>query len=386
MATPYDGKILVVNWKARTTPGETPAECAQLIRAKMPNVAGIMLKTSNGTRWQGELNDYGAQAITGPDSIAAWVEAFEAEGLEVHVWGVPRAQRRPGGEPDLQGEAEKFIQAAQVPGVKSLLLDVEHGRYYWLGAPAEARSLMALIRQGLPAETHIALVLDGRRNRPFDVYVDPWIPQANSLHPMIYPIMFGRHKSIDEHIDAAFDLLEPYGLPIVPMLQSVAEMGGRPTPKEIVQQGDAAFERGAAGISFFRLGIDEWGEDGKPYMGELESLAVAQIKPPVAASLANYSWHEVIQASAAVAGQNSQDWKQWFAQAGVWQAFNDFLQKAKYNGPDLVDWPLSKASRDQLIAKLGGETQGGETSAGDSTAGDEPGSTQGDEKPAGLGN
>jgi hypothetical protein len=359
MSTPFDGKILLVNWKARNTPGVSIDDCARLIIEEMPNVAGIMLKCSNGARWQGELNDFGPQAVTGVDRIGDWVETFSGHGLEVHTWGVPRAKRQTGQAPDLAGEAEKFILAGRVEGVKSVSLDVEHGRFYWQGTAGEATELMTLIRQGLPPPLHVAMILDGRRNRPFQRYVDPWLPFVDSLHPMVYPIMFGRHKSIEEHLDSTFNLLEPYGKPLVPMLQSVAEMGGRPTPEEIITQGEASFARGAAGISFFRLGTDTWSGDGLPFMGQPEYDAVAQIQLPETTTLTDHSWYDVIRATDGVAGRNDADWRAWFAGAGVWSAFSQFLKENGYSGPLLEDWPLPDDIREQLLAWLEEQPAGG---------------------------
>jgi hypothetical protein len=359
MRTPFDGKILLVNWKARNTPGVSIDDCARLITEEMPNVAGIMLKCSNGALWQGELNDFGPQAVTGVDRIGDWVETFAGHGLEVHTWGVPRAKRQIGQAPDLAGEAEKIILAGQVEGVKSVSLDVEHGRFYWLGTASEATELMTLIRQGLPPPMHVAMILDGRPNRPFQQYVDPWLPFVDSLHPMVYPIMFGRHKTIEEHLDLTFNLLEPYGKPLVPMLQSVAEIGGRPTSEEIVTQGEASFAKGAAGISFFRLGSDAWSGDGLPFMGQPEYGAVAQIRLPETTTLADYSWYDVIRATDGIARDSDGDWRAWFAQAGVWSAFSQFLKDNGYNGPPLGDWPLADDTREHLLIWLDEQSDGG---------------------------
>ena len=165
MTTPYDGRILLVNWVPSTTPGTTIADLAELLCAKARNVAGVMLKTSNGVSWQGHLGsaDPSPQAVTGVTRIRQWVDEFARYDLEVHVWGVPRAKRPPGASesPDIDKEAEKFILAASVPGIKSLLLDVEHGPYYWLGTPDEVRRLMSRVRTGVPDGVHIAMILDG---------------------------------------------------------------------------------------------------------------------------------------------------------------------------------------------------------------------------------
>ncbi|MFO7679285.1 MAG: hypothetical protein R6X34_04485 [Chloroflexota bacterium] len=279
MSTPYDGKILLVNWKAQNTPGNTIADLAQIIRQKMPNVSGLILKTSNGVSWQGHLSDEGAQAVTGVQRIQEWVDEFDKHGLEIHVWGVPRAKRAAGAakSTDLPKEADKFISAAMVPGVKSLLLDVEHGEFYWQGNTAEVKELMQQIRAGVGQETHIGLILDPRRNRPFEFWVDPWIPFIDSLHPMVYPILFGRFQTIEKHMADAFQNLGTYNRAIVPMLQAFGEFGDRPAPEEVTQQGNIAWTMGAAGISYYRLSSDNWSHDKKPHMGEPEYQAIAAV-------------------------------------------------------------------------------------------------------------
>src|SRR5258708_40377456 len=111
MTARYDNKILLVNWRGAAAPGATPGDLDGLIRAKMPNVAGVMLKISNGTHWQGE-GDPDPKAITAVANILAWAAAFAAHNLDLHVWGVPRARRPGGAAPDLDGGAGKFIAAA----------------------------------------------------------------------------------------------------------------------------------------------------------------------------------------------------------------------------------------------------------------------------------
>ena len=98
-------------------------------------------------------------------------------------------------------EADKFVRAATVPGVKSLLLDVEHSEFYWQGDTAEVKDFMQKIRAEVHSDTHIGLIIDPRRNRPFNFWIDPWIPFIDSLHPMEYPIMFGRFQSIEKHME-----------------------------------------------------------------------------------------------------------------------------------------------------------------------------------------
>ncbi|MBM4424654.1 MAG: hypothetical protein FJ030_14915 [Chloroflexi bacterium] len=258
MPTPYDGKILLVQVKGQFLARKSIGDVSRMIVDNMPNVDGVFLQTSQGKEWQGKF-DNDAKEINGPGEIGQWVSAMASRGLDTHVWGIPHGL-------NVADEAQRFIDAAKTPGVKSLGLDVEHGANYYRGAADGARQMMQLIRDALGWDFHIALILDARRNRPFNVYVDPCLPFVNSLHPMVYPKDFG--KPAREALDAAFGLLEPYGKPIVPMLQSYNGIA----PADITVQGDYAFQKGAAGISYFCL--------GDKHMNAPEFEAVAAVQSP----------------------------------------------------------------------------------------------------------
>jgi uncharacterized protein YvpB len=340
-----------------TTPGDSIADLAKLIKDKVPNVAGVMLKTSNGVSWQGHLSDGGPLAVTGVRRIEEWVVEFENHGLEVHAWGIPQAKRPDGADrsPNIEKEAAKFIHTANVPGVKSILLDVEHGAGYWQGSSEEVVELMTRIRAGVSDEMHIGMILDGRRNRPFSFWVDPWIPFVDSLHPMVYPILFGTFKTIDQHLDDAFRNLGAYDKPIVPMLQAFGEFERRPKAEEIIQQGDAAWVKGAAGMSFFRLGSDLWQRDGLPQMGDPEYAAIASIAVPGAPGVPaapTYTWQDVINASLTAAIRKDASWDQWWTEAGLWAVFDNSLRDSPYSGPPVEHWPIALNIRQAILELL----------------------------------
>jgi uncharacterized protein YvpB len=336
-----------------TTPGDSIAALGALMRDRVPNVAGIMLKAINGVSWQGHLSDGGPLAVTGPQRIGEWVEAFAAQGLEVHCWGIPQAKRpdEAAVSPNIAKEAEKYIKVASVPGVKSILLDVEHGRAYWQGSVDEVVALMTLIRGSVPAGTHIGLILDGRQNRPFSFWVDPWIPFVDSLHPMVYPILFGPFQTISQHLDDAFRNLGHYNKPIVPMLQAFAESGARPTPEEITRQGNLAWAKGAAGMTFFRLGSDAWSGDHQPQMGDREYAAIAAIPMP-GAPPPTFTWQDAINASVTTAIRAGASWEDWWTVAGVWSTFNNAPRSSPYAGPPIEHWPIDESLRQQILELL----------------------------------
>jgi hypothetical protein len=261
MPTPYDGKIYLVQVKGSFLARKSLGDVSRLIIDTMPNADGVFLQVAQGKEWQSKF-DNDAKAVSGSASIAQWVSALDSRGLETHVWGIPHGL-------SVQEEAARFVEAARVPGVKSLLLDVEHGNAYYRGDAEAATQLMALIRNALGPNFHIGFILDPRPNRPASIYIDPWLPFMDSLHPMIYPKDFG--KPVNEALDSAFAFLKNYNKPIVPMLQSYNST----PPGDITAQGNGSFARGAAGLSFFCL--------GDRHMGAAEFGAVAAIASPVQA-------------------------------------------------------------------------------------------------------
>lgn len=354
MTTTHDGKIFLGALQGGDTPGKAPADTAALIREKMPNVAGVFLRTSTGASWHGAISkDRDAKAITGVRRIARWVKDFAAHDLEIHVWGAPKCKQAG----DIEKEAEKFAAAANLSGVKSLLLDIQNGEDRWQGDPETAARLMELIRERTAPETHIGLILDGRNNRPFEYWVAPWIPFVNSLHPVIYPIAFGRELSIEDHINNSFDNVEIYGLPIYPVLQSAA-IGDRPAPGEIVRQGIVTVVRGANGMAFFRLGTDAWTVDGQPHMGEEAYAEITRIPSiPVAANealeaAASYTWQAVINATIAVAQGEGQEslWHSWFRHAKMPAVQN--VRPLPYDGVPIESWPIDNRIRQLILKRL----------------------------------
>ncbi len=250
MTTPFDRRILWVHWEGDAVTERTVGEMADAIKQNTPNVAGVLLKTSNGATWQGSLDRKTAFAVNGATSIQAWVNELNQRGLETHLWCVVRGN-------DIGAEAEIVAQACNVAGVKSMVLDVEGGADYFGGkTAADARNLITRIRAAISNSFHLGLNFDARGSHPTNIHIDEWIPHVQSLHPMVYHWEFGSGKNGPEaYLDDTFGVLNRYGLPIVPMLQTY------PTPStmpeiEVTKAGNYAFTKGAVGISLFRYGGD----------------------------------------------------------------------------------------------------------------------------------
>ena len=101
------------------------------------------------------------------------------------------------------------------------------------------------------------LNLDARGQHPQNIHIDEWIPHVNSLHPMVYHWHFSEGtRGPRAYIDEAFRSLAQYNLPITPMLQAYRDpsTGTQVPANQVYDAGVYSFEKGAAGISYFRLG------------------------------------------------------------------------------------------------------------------------------------
>ena len=266
--------IYLVIWLGEQTPGVSFATLAGHISSMMPNVTGVFYKAINGISWQ---PGSGPKAIHGPAEIEALVNAFAQHNLEVHLWGVPRGLQAA----DIPVEAQRWIDAGNVTGVQSLHLDIEFGSDYWQGNSTQAQELISLIRNGLPTGFHVGAILDARDGHIGQFSTVFASVEFDSLHPMVYPILFGNFQSIDQHMAESVNNLLPFNKPILPMLQAFCDVGGRPTPAQIGEQATAAWNHGAAAISFFRMGTDICGQDNLPHMGDAEYAAIAALAMPL---------------------------------------------------------------------------------------------------------
>lgn len=250
MTTPFDGRILLWHWQGAAVVEATVAELAAAVRAQTPNVSGVAVKSSNGQDWQGQRDAKASMAVTGPEALIRWVKELQDCELETHLWCVVHGR-------DPEAEAARIVTACGVPGVRSMILDVEAGEGYFGSQPLErVKALMARVREGTDIHLGLCFFVDDMPKLHFEA----WLPQVSSLHPMLYHWDLSRASSGPEaYLDDAFCRLRPYGLPIVPLLQTYPEpiSGARVPADHIYRAGSYAFQQGAVGISYFRLGAAE---------------------------------------------------------------------------------------------------------------------------------
>lgn len=251
MATPFDKRIFWLHWMGRAVGENTIEELVQTVKQYTPNVTGIAIKTSDGEFWQGRYDNKPDMAVNGPNDILRWAKALARNGLRTFLWCVVRGD-------NIEAESRVIAEACRVRGVQGMLLDVEVGEGYFGGQSADtARRLITRIRNAAPNGFHLALNFDARGSHPQQIHINEWLPHINSLHPMVYHWHFSEGtRGPRTYIDEAFRNLARYNLPIVPMLQAYADpsSGTRVPEEQVYDAGVYSFQKGAAGISYFRLG------------------------------------------------------------------------------------------------------------------------------------
>jgi hypothetical protein len=241
MITPYDGKVSLWHWKGQAVVESTIEALIASIKQQAPNTDAIFVKTSDADEWQGNFDNKASMRIAGPADITRWVNTLASAGVDFHAWCVVRGA-------DVDGESARIIEAAQVPGVRSIILDVEPYEQYWKGTRDDVIRLMTRVRSAVGNDLHIGLSIDPRKRWYSAIYPDAWRPYVDSLHPQCYWQTMGRTP--ENILTETYDTWGGYGLPIYPVLQGAAST-------ESVQQAQdiARSVRGATGLSYWRIGV-----------------------------------------------------------------------------------------------------------------------------------
>lgn len=240
MTTPYDDKVAIWHWKGTSVAEQSIEAFVRTLKQWAPYVKQVFVKTSDGSDWMGQY-DSGALAINGPDRIREWVQVLEANGMEFHAWAVVKGV-------DVVAEADLIIAAANVQGVKSMILDVEPHPGFWQGGRDPIRPFMIRVRRGVGGNFHIGMSVDPRRHQYAPIFPDEWRQFVNSVLPQTYWTAFER--DYDDVLDEAYDVWGDYGLPIYPVLQGNAPVN------EMEQAREYAINfHNAKGLSWWRAGV-----------------------------------------------------------------------------------------------------------------------------------
>ncbi len=311
MATPFDNRLLLVHWISRVLRptrdtfgnidpranelGISARDFCQWARRTFPNLSGLSVKVFHGTSFQGaggSDNPSDVRAITSLDRVRDWLRACNESGLELHAWVVPVGRFQGVNLVDREVALLTQLMAVETEGVglKSLSLDVEAGAGFWGGSQQDVLDYWRKLRGSLP-NTHIAVILDYRfRRQGREAFITPWATRADSLHPMVYPGEFfptAAVMPIEREMRKAFDELQNFGQPVIPMLQlhDATRVAKRLTrPEEVSGQADWALRLGAPGLTYFRTGTDHFQSSKWPGLQAVQLPgAVPPAPPPIPA-------------------------------------------------------------------------------------------------------
>lgn len=173
------------------------------LRARLPNVNAIAIKTNSGHTWMGAANKNAEPSdldIHDVRDVKHWAEICADLHLDCIAWCVVKGES-PG------QEAARIAEVCAVPGISAMILDVEAGDLYFRGGREDASYLARTIRQLAPHK-YIGLCFDARGYFPQKIYIEEWLPYVTGLHPMIYPETFGRDPILA--VKDAFGVLAKY--------------------------------------------------------------------------------------------------------------------------------------------------------------------------------
>ncbi|GAB4570569.1 MAG: hypothetical protein Kow0077_04990 [Anaerolineae bacterium] len=306
MTTPYDGKIGLWHWKGDSVTEDSIQAVANTFKQWAPNATMVLVKTSDGSKWQGTYDTKRELAIDGPASVKRWSQILGANGMEFHAWCVPKGR-------DIEAETDIIIQTCLQPGVRSLILDVEPYAGFWEAGRENIRPFMSIIRKALPSDFHIGLAVDPRSAHFNAIFPDEWFPFINSVHLMAYWASFQR--PVEEVIDEAFNTWRNYGRPLFPILQTNAAVGDMETARK-----RAIEKHGATGVTWWRLGMvgtAEWSAINVPVSahepGEEEGRFGRSIVVTAASPRFAFGTHVGLPPEQVFkAFRNSQGWKAYF--------------------------------------------------------------------------
>src|SRR5574341_373692 len=109
MPTPYDGKVGLWHVSGAWVPEPTIDVLVQNIKTSCPVADAVFVKTSNDSRWQGQIDTKAAMEINGPADITKWVSVLSAAGLEFHAWCVITGS-------NVVAETKLIIDTCKTPG------------------------------------------------------------------------------------------------------------------------------------------------------------------------------------------------------------------------------------------------------------------------------
>ncbi len=163
--------------------------------------------------------------MSGPYRIAELAEFFEAGGVPFHAWAVVQ-----GVDP-----VREALMASEVlkAGARTISLDLESYRGFWVGTPAKARQFGDVLREAQP-DKGVLTTIDARPWEVDRIPLKEFAAFSNAIAPQVYWSDFGTASNITKYwiagdipgsegvtarfaLDASARKVQAFGLPIHPI-------------------------------------------------------------------------------------------------------------------------------------------------------------------------
>ncbi len=217
----------------------------------------VMMKTHDGLEWMARYDQH-PFAIDGPPQVARIVEIFESRGVPFHAWCVVK-----GVDPQREAEMAANVLAA---GARSLTIDLEDGKGFWLGSPDDALAYGSALRAFAPG-ARIDVSIDPRPWRYGRVPLREFLEFSDRIAPQCYwddfnseanvygYAAFGHHPgdtgiTPEFLVDTTLQLLAPYNRHL-----SLAGQGGCEDPEAFPRFVRRVTDYGIDSVSAWRFGV-----------------------------------------------------------------------------------------------------------------------------------
>lgn len=218
---------------------------------------GVALKTHDGADWMSRY-DPSTNAVTGPGRVEAFATFFENSGVPFHAWAVVT-----GTDPEREARMASDVLDA---GARSLFLDLEPHKGFWIGTPEVALRFGEALRRLQPS-ARLSTSVDARPWTIDRIPIGEFTEFSDEISPQAYWHTFSSLDNLARYlasgdvvgpagitpgfvIGAAVRRLASYGLPVHPIGDgtAMASSGWR----EFV---DSSFGAQADSVSVWRFGV-----------------------------------------------------------------------------------------------------------------------------------
>lgn len=225
------------------------------------NGLGIAVKTHDGADWMSRY-DPTPNAISGPARVEAFANFFENSGVPFHAWAVVTGT-------DAAREASMASDVLNA-GARSLFLDLEPHKGFWVGTPETAARYGEALRQLQPS-ARLSTSLDARPWTIDRIPLTEFATFTDEISPQAYWHTFSSAENVLRYlasgdavgpagvtpgfvISAAVRRLGAYGLPIHPIGDGT--VGATSGWGEFI---DSSYGAHAESVSVWRFGVAEPG-------------------------------------------------------------------------------------------------------------------------------